>query len=160
LVNQAAARRDRSRSASKGAVPVNTAHPSRNGTSQEADAHLFFQNIGQSLPAGENRGESELLDYAAVLFQGGQKVPEKGRLGKIFPRLRQEGRRRFLSSGGKSWFLAFTFTPTPMSISTCMYYTGMDPKTKKKIYVPYTYHEKKEQKRIAMKAMKSDKKCD
>jgi uncharacterized radical SAM protein YgiQ len=42
------------------------------------------------------------------------------------------------------------FTPTPMTISTCMYYTGMDPKTKKKIYVPYTYSEKKEQKRVLM----------
>jgi len=40
------------------------------------------------------------------------------------------------------------FTPTPMTVSTCMYYTSMDPKTKKKIYVPYTYSEKKEQKRI------------
>jgi uncharacterized radical SAM protein YgiQ len=40
------------------------------------------------------------------------------------------------------------FTPTPMTVSTCMYYTGMDPKTKRKIYVPYTYKEKKEQKRI------------
>ncbi len=38
------------------------------------------------------------------------------------------------------------FTPTPMTVSTCMYYTGMDPATKKKIYVPYTYREKKEQK--------------
>ncbi len=40
------------------------------------------------------------------------------------------------------------FTPTPMTMSTCMYYTGLNPKTKEKIYVPYTYHEKKEQKRI------------
>lgn len=40
------------------------------------------------------------------------------------------------------------FTPTPMTVSTCMYYTGMDPRTKKKIYVPYTFAEKKEQKRI------------
>jgi len=44
------------------------------------------------------------------------------------------------------------FTPTPMSVSTCMYYTGMDPKTKKKIYVPYAYKEKKEQKRATMKS--------
>ena len=42
------------------------------------------------------------------------------------------------------------FTPTPMTISTCMYYTGMNPKTKKKIYVPYTYKEKKEQKRAVL----------
>ncbi len=40
------------------------------------------------------------------------------------------------------------FTPTPMSTSTCMYYTGLDPKTKKEIYVPYSYNEKKVQKRL------------
>jgi uncharacterized radical SAM protein YgiQ len=40
------------------------------------------------------------------------------------------------------------FTPTPMTVSTCMYYTGLDPRTKKKIYVPYSFKEKKEQKRI------------
>jgi len=43
------------------------------------------------------------------------------------------------------------FTPTPMTVSTCMYYTGLDPKTKKKIYVPYAFTEKKEQKRMIMK---------
>ncbi|MBW2998397.1 YgiQ family radical SAM protein [Candidatus Woesearchaeota archaeon] len=40
------------------------------------------------------------------------------------------------------------FTPTPMTVSTAMYYTGMDPKTKKKIHVPRTFQEKKEQKRL------------
>jgi uncharacterized radical SAM protein YgiQ len=45
------------------------------------------------------------------------------------------------------------FTPTPMTASTCMYWTGTDPKTMKKVYVPYSYSEKKEQKRIAMKSM-------
>jgi uncharacterized radical SAM protein YgiQ len=39
------------------------------------------------------------------------------------------------------------FIPTPMTNSTCMYYTSLDL-NKKKIYVPYTYKEKKEQKRI------------
>ncbi len=38
------------------------------------------------------------------------------------------------------------FTPTPMTMSTCMYYTSIDPKTGKEIYVPYTYREKKDQK--------------
>jgi len=45
------------------------------------------------------------------------------------------------------------FTPTPMTVSTCMYYTGMDPSTKKKIHVPYTYNEKKEQKRLVMRVL-------
>jgi uncharacterized radical SAM protein YgiQ len=40
------------------------------------------------------------------------------------------------------------FTPTPMTVSTCMYYTGLDPKTKKPIYVPKSYKEKKDQRRI------------
>ncbi len=40
------------------------------------------------------------------------------------------------------------FTPTPMTISTCMYYTGLNPKTKEKVYVPYNYSEKKKQKRL------------
>lgn len=43
------------------------------------------------------------------------------------------------------------FTPTPMTVSTCMYYTSMDPKTKQKIYVPYSYSEKKAQKRLLLK---------
>ncbi|MFH1399039.1 MAG: DUF3362 domain-containing protein [Candidatus Woesearchaeota archaeon] len=40
------------------------------------------------------------------------------------------------------------FTPTPMTVSTCMYYTGLNPKTKEQVYVPYTYAEKKAQKRL------------
>jgi uncharacterized radical SAM protein YgiQ len=50
------------------------------------------------------------------------------------------------------------FTPTPMTVSTCMYYTGLDPKTRQKVYVPYTYGEKKKQKRIAMAALENQNK--
>ncbi len=34
------------------------------------------------------------------------------------------------------------FYPTPSTISTCMYYTGLDPRTMKKVYVPVNPHEK------------------
>jgi len=34
------------------------------------------------------------------------------------------------------------FYPTPGTISTCMYYTGIDPKTNESVYVPRTKHEK------------------
>jgi uncharacterized radical SAM protein YgiQ len=34
------------------------------------------------------------------------------------------------------------FTPTPMTVSTCMYYTGIDPFTGKKMYVPGDKKEK------------------
>jgi len=40
------------------------------------------------------------------------------------------------------------FTPTPMTNSTCMYYTGLNPKDKKPIYVPHSYKDKKDQRRI------------
>ncbi len=34
------------------------------------------------------------------------------------------------------------FYPTPSTISTCMYYTGLDPRTMKQVYVPKNPHEK------------------
>lgn len=46
---------------------------------------------------------------------------------------------------------AQVFTPTPMTRSTCMYYTSLEPETKRKVYIPYTYAEKKEQKRVLYK---------
>ena len=34
------------------------------------------------------------------------------------------------------------FIPTPGTLSTCMYYTGLDPRTMEKVYVPKNPHEK------------------
>ena len=34
------------------------------------------------------------------------------------------------------------FYPTPSTLSTCMYYTGLDPRTMKEVYIPTTPHEK------------------
>ena len=34
------------------------------------------------------------------------------------------------------------FYPTPSTISTCMYYTGLDPRTMEPVYVPKSPHEK------------------
>lgn len=34
------------------------------------------------------------------------------------------------------------FYPTPSTVSTCMYYTGIDPRTMQKVYVPRNPHEK------------------
>lgn len=52
------------------------------------------------------------------------------------------------------------FTPTPMTVSTCMYYTGLDPKSGKEIYVPYTYNEKKQQKNLALNQKSNREKKD
>lgn len=40
------------------------------------------------------------------------------------------------------------FTPTPMTVSTCMFHTGLDPFTMKEIYVPVTRTEKKMQRAL------------
>lgn len=40
------------------------------------------------------------------------------------------------------------FTPTPMTRSACMYYTGIDPVTRRPVYVPRSYAEKKSQRRL------------
>jgi len=57
------------------------------------------------------------------------------------------------------------FYPTPGTISTCMYYTGIDPRTMREVYVPRTFHEKAmqrallqwkrpEKKRLVIEALK------
>lgn len=40
------------------------------------------------------------------------------------------------------------FYPTPSTISTCMYYTGVDPRTMEKVYIPKTSHEKQMQRAL------------
>ena len=40
------------------------------------------------------------------------------------------------------------FYPTPSTLSTCMYYTGIDPRTQEKIYVPKSPHEKEMQRAL------------
>lgn len=40
------------------------------------------------------------------------------------------------------------FYPTPATISTCMYYTGLDPRTMKNVYVPKSFHEKEMQRAL------------
>ncbi|MFH0870427.1 MAG: YgiQ family radical SAM protein [archaeon] len=42
------------------------------------------------------------------------------------------------------------FTPTPMTVSTCMYHTGMNPFTLEKVKVVYDYNTKKKMKRILL----------
>ncbi len=46
--------------------------------------------------------------------------------------------------------LTQVFTPTPGTIATAMYYTEENPLTKKKIYVPRSFREKKDQKNILL----------
>jgi len=56
--------------------------------------------------------------------------------------------RRLESEGERPVEGVQVFTPTPMTRSTCMYYTGTDPVTGEKVYVPRPYSEKKAQRRM------------
>ena len=49
------------------------------------------------------------------------------------------------------------FTPTPMSVSSCMYWTGLNPYTMKPVKVVYDYHMKKQLKRRMLKAIEKSK---
>ena len=40
------------------------------------------------------------------------------------------------------------FYPTPGTLSTCMFYTGLDPRTMEKVYVPKSYEEKQMQRAL------------
>ncbi len=46
--------------------------------------------------------------------------------------------------------LTQVFTPTPGTLSTAMYYSGENPMTKEKVYVPRTFREKKDQKNVLL----------
>ena len=46
--------------------------------------------------------------------------------------------------------LTQVFTPTPGTVSTAMYYTGENPMTREKIYVPRGFRDKKDQKNILL----------
>ncbi len=46
--------------------------------------------------------------------------------------------------------LTQVFTPTPGTVSTAMYYTEENPLTRKKVYVPRSFREKKDQKNILL----------
>ena len=48
----------------------------------------------------------------------------------------------YLQSVGYSPQQVQDFYPTPSTISTCMYYTGVDPRTMEKVYIPSNPHEK------------------
>ncbi|MDD3403619.1 MAG: YgiQ family radical SAM protein [Hespellia sp.] len=63
------------------------------------------------------------------------------------------------------------FYPTPSTISTCMYYTGVDPRDMKPVYVPKSPHEKAMQRaliqyrnpanyQLVMEALRSEKRMD
>jgi len=86
------------------------------------------------------RGRRQRLKYYFMVAHPGTGEKEARQLARHLQRLRKEGERPVEG--------VQIFTPTPMTRSTCMYYTGKDPLSGESVYVPRTFAEKKEQKRI------------
>ena len=54
----------------------------------------------------------------------------------------------FIAESGQHPQQVQDFYPTPGTLSTCMYYTGLDPRTMKRVYVPRSAREKNEQRAL------------
>lgn len=89
-----------------------------------------------------NKGRKQYLKYYFMVGHPGTSPKEAQELAKAARRLEAEG--------DKPHEGIQVFTPTPMTRSACMYYTGKDPATGEPVYVPWSYAEKKEQKRMIL----------
>ncbi|MBI3990792.1 MAG: YgiQ family radical SAM protein [Candidatus Omnitrophica bacterium] len=55
---------------------------------------------------------------------------------------------RYMRASGHFYEQVQEFTPTPMSLSTCIYYTGIHPLTGEKVYVPRSHKERQIQRTL------------
>lgn len=94
----------------------------------------LFRNI--------NRERRQHLKYYFMVAHPGTSAREARELARFLRKLEREGEKPIEG--------VQIFTPTPMTHSTCMYYTGKDPLTGEDVYVPRTFSEKKEQKKILL----------
>jgi uncharacterized radical SAM protein YgiQ len=87
-----------------------------------------------------NRGRKQHLKYYFMVAHPGAGEREAEELAQAVRKLEKAGEKPVEG--------VQVFTPTPMTPSTCMYHTGLDPATLRPVYVPRSYAEKKAQKRI------------
>jgi uncharacterized radical SAM protein YgiQ len=87
-----------------------------------------------------NKGRKQHLKYYFLVAHPGASIKEAKELARLV--------RGLEKAGDKPIEGIQIFTPTPMTRSTCMYHTGKDPVSGEEVYVPRTYAEKKEQKRM------------
>ena len=88
-------------------------------------------------------GRKQHLKYYFMVAHPGSGPKEAEELAREIQRLEREGEKPVEG--------VQIFTPTPMTVSTCMYYTGVDPTSGEPVHVPRTFAEKKDQKRILQK---------
>jgi uncharacterized radical SAM protein YgiQ len=89
-----------------------------------------------------SRGRPQHLKCYFMVAHPGASPKEARELAEFVKKLKKEGEEPVEG--------VQIFTPTPMTNSTCMYYTGIDPLTGEPVYVPRAFAEKKAQKRLLM----------
>jgi radical SAM superfamily enzyme YgiQ (UPF0313 family) len=95
-----------------------------------------FRRLFKELSRGRRQ---ELKGYYMVAHPGTSEK-EARELARHLAKLEREGERPVEG--------VQIFTPTPMTRSTCMYHTGVDPISGQPVYVPRSFSEKKAQKRL------------
>ena len=90
------------------------------------------------------------LKYYFMVAHPGTTMKEAKELAEYIQKLSREGEKPVEG--------VQIFTPTPMTRSTAMYYTGKDPETGQPVYVPRTFEEKKAQKRLLLEYLSPGKK--
>jgi len=93
-------------------------------------------------------GKKQHLKYYFMVAHPGTTMKEARELATYISQLEAQGEKPVEG--------VQIFTPTPMTRSTCMYYTGKDPETGKAVYVPRTFEEKKEQKRLLLSCLRPE----
>ena len=112
---------------------------------------MFAEVTAEKGPAGSGKrgggqrrgrlaGRPQHLKYYFMVAHPGTTEKEARELAAFLKELEE--------SGEKPVEGVQIFTPTPMTRSTCMYYTGKDPQTGESVYIPRPYAEKKAQKRM------------
>jgi uncharacterized radical SAM protein YgiQ len=94
-----------------------------------------------------DRGRGQHLKYYFMVAHPGTTDADARALARTVRRLEEEGDKPVEG--------VQIFTPTPMTRSTCMYCTGMDPVTGEKVHVPLTCAEKRAQMRMLQPAPRS-----
>jgi uncharacterized radical SAM protein YgiQ len=102
------------------------------------------EGVGGRKGGGRGRERPQHLKYYFMVAHPGTTDKEARELADFLRDLER--------SGEKPVEGVQIFTPTPMTRSTCMYHTGLDPITGEAVYVPRPYAEKKAQKRLLSSA--------
>jgi uncharacterized radical SAM protein YgiQ len=103
----------------------------KDGGRLEEFRRLFRESCGE---------RKQHLKYYFMVAHPGTGDAESLALARAVRRLEQDGEKPVEG--------VQVFTPTPMTRSTAMYFTGKDPVTGEAVHVPKTYAEKKRQKRL------------